>query len=430
MRILLAANASYVPPRGGATRSNLLWLEHLVRSGHTCRVVAASLLDDASGKRRQMDEEASHLDWTRLALRDGIEIVERSGMRVYSVASQMRQIAVLRDQIREFEPDWVLISSEDLSHVLLGEAARSAPGRTVYLAHTPQFFPFGPASWNPDAEGAALVARAAAVVAIGHHTAGYIRSYIHREVAVVHPPIYGDGPFDDFSCFERGLITIINPCAVKGISIFLLLADRFPQYAFAALPGWGTTRVDREQLERRPNVSILPNCRNINDVLSRTRVLLMPSLWYEGFGLSVMEAMLHGIPAVTSDAGGLVEAKSGTGYVVPVRPIERHEPVFDEHGLPKPVIPEPDLTPWAAALNELLGDRAVYEREAAASRAAATRFVGGLRAAQMEELLAALAPASPAAAPHAEEAGKTIANLSAAKRALLLRKLRGKASSS
>ena len=42
----------------------------------------------------------------------------------------------------------------------------------------------------------------------------------------------------------------------------------------------------------------------------------MPSLWYEGFGLTVMEAMLHGIPVIASDAGGLVEAKHGTAYVI------------------------------------------------------------------------------------------------------------------
>ena len=30
----------------------------------------------------------------------------------------------------------------------------SAPGRVVYLAHTPQFFPFGPAAWNPEPQAA------------------------------------------------------------------------------------------------------------------------------------------------------------------------------------------------------------------------------------------------------------------------------------
>ena len=45
----------------------------------------------------------------------------------------------------------------------------------------------------------------------------------------------------------------------------------------------------------------------------------MPSLWYEGFGLIAMEAMLRGIPVISSDSGGLVEARQGTGFVIPVR---------------------------------------------------------------------------------------------------------------
>ena len=70
-------------------------------------------------------------------------------------------------------------------------------------------------------------------------------------------------------------------------------------------------------LEKLPNVQFLPNARNIDDVLTRTSILLMPSLWYEGFGLIVMESMLRGIPVVASDSGGLTEAKRGTGYVIP-----------------------------------------------------------------------------------------------------------------
>ena len=95
-----------------------------------------------------------------------------------------------------------------------------------------------------------------------------------------------------------------------------------PHVPFGALPGWGTTREDRREMAALPNIALLPNCRDIERMLERTRVLLMPSLWYEGFGLIVMEAMLRGIPVVASDSGGLKEAKAGTGFVLPVRPIE------------------------------------------------------------------------------------------------------------
>src|ERR1035441_1230429 len=39
---------------------------------------------------------------------------------------------------------------------------------------------------------------------------------------------------------------------------------------------------DRRALERLANVRFLPNVKDIDEVLARTRVLLNPSLWYEG----------------------------------------------------------------------------------------------------------------------------------------------------
>jgi glycosyltransferase involved in cell wall biosynthesis len=417
MRILLTANASYVPPRGGATRSNLLWLEHMAAAGHACRIVAAALPESAA-KREQIAGE--RLDWQAVARAEGVETLERGGVRLFAVADRARQPLVLRRQIREFQPDWVLVSSEDLGHVLLREAHHSAPGRVVYLAHTPQFFPFGPASWNPDARAAELVARCAGVVAIGHHTAAYIRRLIGREVDVIHPPIYGGGPFPNLASFDAGLVAMLNPCAIKGISIFVPLAERFPAYGFGAMPGWGTTAADRALLAARANIAILPNCRDIAEFLGRVRVLLMPSLWHEGFGLTVMEAMLHGIPVIASDAGGLVEAKMGTPFVLPVRAIQRYEPVFDEHALPKPVIEPQNLEPWVDTLRAVLADRALYQRVSAVSRAAALRFVAGLDAGRMLKYLQSLAPGEAVPQP------ASLAGLSPDKRALLLRKMRGR----
>jgi len=43
MRILLTSNASHDPARGGSTRSNLIWLEHLAAGGHDCLVVCTAL---------------------------------------------------------------------------------------------------------------------------------------------------------------------------------------------------------------------------------------------------------------------------------------------------------------------------------------------------------------------------------------------------
>jgi hypothetical protein len=408
MRILLTANASYVPPRGGATRSNLLWLEYMAARGHQCRVVAAALAE-GEAKRAQMAQEGL----------DGQTLLER-GVQVYEVAEHSRQAPVLRRQIREFQPDWLLVSSEDLGHVLLREAHDSAPGRVVYLAHTPQFFPFGPASWNPDPGAAELVKRAAGVVAIGRQTAAYIRQHSGREAVVIHPPIYGSGPFPNLASFDTGLVTMVNPCAVKGISIFMALAERFPAYGFGVLPGWGTTATDRANLAAHANIAMLPNCRHIAEFLGRTRILLMPSLWYEGFGLTVMEAMLHGIPVISSDAGGLVEAKMGTPFVAHAPAIERYAPVFDEHSLPQPVIGPVDLRPWEEALRALLTDCALYQRVSAASREAALRFTGGLDAGRMLSFLQSLQPGE------AMPQRPSLANLSPEKRALLLRMARGR----
>ena len=210
----------------------------------------------------------------------------------------------------------------------------------------------------------------------------------------------------------------MNPCVVKGISIFLALAGRFPETPFAALTGWGTTARDREAMSKLPNVTILETVPGIDDVLSRARLLLMPSLWLEGFGLIAMETMLRGLPVIASNSGGLVEAKAGTGFVIPVRPIERFEAVFDETHMPKPVDVPQEIDPWAEALSLLLTNKQAYETEADKSRNAAIEFVSKLRAGDFEDYLLRLQPAPESRQPDASP------SLSAAQRALLLKRLR------
>ncbi len=53
------------------------------------------------------------------------------------------------------------------------------------------------------------------------------------------------------------------------------------------------------------------------DLLHAARVLAYPSV-YEGFGLPPLEAMLAGVPVVTTTAGALPEIVGGAALQVPV----------------------------------------------------------------------------------------------------------------
>src|SRR5262249_26092009 len=201
-------------------------------------------------------------------------------------------------------------------------------------------FPFGPASLFPGKRRTELIEKAAAIVTISRFVADYIQNWTGFKSFIHHPPHYGSGPFPQHVSADNGYVLIMNACAVKGISVFLALARSMPDIQFAALPGWGTTSADRTALAMLPNVIVLQNRKDLDDILCQTRVLLMPSLWIEGFGMAVVDAMLRGIPVMASNYGGLIEAKLGTDYLMPVHPIERFEDQLDENMLPTAVMPD------------------------------------------------------------------------------------------
>ena len=420
MRILLAQNSLYYPAHGGGDKSNRLLVEALAARGHECRVVARiSVFGEA--EQTQYKETLAARGVTPQSSAGGVVVFERAGVEVHVVTDGNLR-AHFTTQAESFAPDVILVSTDDPAQLLLEVALRNAKARVVYLARATLALPFGPDCAFPSEAKTARIRACDTLVGVSRYVADYIRKY--AGIDAVHVPISLMEPEDwpNLGRVSNEFVTIVNPCAVKGIAIFLALVDAFPGIAFAAVPTWGTTRQDRAALEALPNVRLLQPVDDINLLLARTRVLLVPSLWAEARSRIVLEALLRGVPVMAANVGGIPEAMMGVPYLLPVRPIEKYATRVDEQMVPVAEVPEQDISPWHEALARLLADRAHYEEISRQSRGAALEYAKELHAGHFEALLLggkkhAARVSSPPARPNFE-------TLSAEKRKLLALRLR------
>jgi glycosyltransferase involved in cell wall biosynthesis len=375
-----------MPALNGATRVGRCFLEGLAKRNHECRVIA--LVGSPTAELKQF-ESLNQNDGPALTVLDhssSNQVFVRNGVKVYAFANGAQLHEHLKDHIREFDPTWIIIS-EDPTYMLLAAATEADSQRTLFLSQSQATLPFGPESFLTDPFKKQMLEEVSGLLT----TSEYLKSYFQRwgglESFVTSVPLYGGPPFPHLGSIENSYVTIINPSNIKGLPIFLELARRFPEVMFAAVPTWATSAADRCALESLSNVKVLKPSENVDDIFRKTRVLLVPSLWGEALGLVVIEAMLRGIPVLASNVGGLVEAKLGVDYILPVNRIEKYEHHRDEIGIPIPVIPLQNVEPWDAALEKVLNDQAEFERISIDSRKVAVNYVLGLSMGPTEKFL-------------------------------------------
>lgn len=123
-------------------------------------------------------------------------------------------------------------------------------------------------------------------------------------------------------------VLFVNPVPVKGLEIAFSLADALPQIPFLFLQSWEIPDGLREHLQRRvasrPNIQLQPATSDMREAFATSRVLLMPSLWEEAYGRTVIEAQFNGIPVLASNCGAL-PSTVGLGGVV----VDPHAPISD-----------------------------------------------------------------------------------------------------
>lgn len=117
-------------------------------------------------------------------------------------------------------------------------------------------------------------------------------------------------------------VTFVNPSPEKGLSIFMRLAEMMPETQFLAVKSVAWTKPWHEQVLRKlPNVKLQAATERVEDYLKLTRVLIVPSVWQEAFGLVATEAQLRGVPVVSTDVCGLAEANRVPATAVGKLPI-------------------------------------------------------------------------------------------------------------
>jgi len=133
-----------------------------------------------------------------------------------------------------------------------------------------------------------------------------------RRHIVVRPHV----DVDSYRTTPGDRVTLINASPAKGAGLVADLAAALPDVGFLMVEGAYGEQI-RPDL---PNVAwqpMLPPGRMRDEVYTRTRILLMPSL-FESWGRTAVEAMASGIPVIANPTPGLVECLGDGGTLIPL----------------------------------------------------------------------------------------------------------------
>lgn len=121
-------------------------------------------------------------------------------------------------------------------------------------------------------------------------------------------------------------ITFINPLPEKGVALFLKLVQKARQTAadmrFLVVESRGVIADALHKLNLPQDVleyvTVLPRQEAMVDVYVQTKILLVPSFWFETAGRVLIEANANGIPVIASNRGGIAETLGEAGRILPI----------------------------------------------------------------------------------------------------------------
>ena len=158
---------------------------------------------------------------------------------------------------------------------------------------------------------------------------------------------------------QRQFVTFVNPAPGKGMAWFAkiakVLSDKSPDIKFLVVEArgkidslglTGTLLLDVHNLYK---MSITPYP---SEFLQVSKLMLIPSYYEETFGRVAVEAMMNGIPVISSNRGALPEAVGDAGILLPIP--GRFQPTSVE------VPSDEEVAQWVDAITNLWYDNTAY----------------------------------------------------------------------
>jgi glycosyltransferase involved in cell wall biosynthesis len=161
----------------------------------------------------------------------------------------------------------------------------------------------------------------------------FAQAYYRRTLGLDCTPLPGPWDWTRVRCpqVQGRYVAFVNPQPDKGVFVFARiaaeLARRRPDIPLLVVEGRGTAdwlRCTGVDLGALGTISVMPNTPDPRDFYQVSRLVLMPSLWWESFPRVAAEALINGIPVLASRRGGLPETLHEAGFLFDIP--ERYTP--------------------------------------------------------------------------------------------------------